>query len=111
MISILLCFPETRYNRSLDTIATTETTVTQLPAIVNYEDRRKIEEATVEHVNTNTDTSVTRLPSPAKRTYRQELSLWSGRANHSFLNHLIRPFPLIAYPSVAWGTFTCKRCR
>ena len=43
-----------------------------------------------------------------KKTYRQELSVWSGTTKVGYLNHLIRPFPLLAYPAIALGALSCK---
>ncbi|KIW87102.1 uncharacterized protein Z519_12213 [Cladophialophora bantiana CBS 173.52] len=109
MITIFFCFPETRYNRSLDSVATRATAPTHTHTAEDNDVTGK-SETTVEHINTITDDSaIAPFLTGTKKTYWQELSLWSGRANHSFVNHLIRPFPLLAYPSVAWGTlsFSC----
>lgn len=43
-----------------------------------------------------------------KKTFLQNLSLWSGTTNESYLGHFLRPFLLIVYPAVIWGILACK---
>lgn len=46
---------------------------------------------------------------PIKKSPRQLLSLWSGVLKEtSLVEVFLRPFPLIAYPAVLWGTLACK---
>jgi MFS family permease len=43
-----------------------------------------------------------------KKTLLQNLSLWSGTSEQSYISHFLRPFLLVAYPAVAWGILACK---
>ena len=97
-LGIFFFFPETRYHRSIDAAAETGSVLPIQSA------EKPSSDATVEHVDTNDSSQLT----GAKKTYFQELSIWSGTAKKSYFNHLIRPFPLLAYPAVAWAVFTCK---
>ena len=38
-----------------------------------------------------------------KKTFWQDLSLWSGVTEESYLSHFLRPFLLVLYPAVAWA--------
>jgi MFS family permease len=43
-----------------------------------------------------------------KKTLFQNLGLWSGVSNDSFVSLLMRSYPLIVYPAVAWGIIACE---
>ena len=43
-----------------------------------------------------------------KRTFWQNLSLWSGVTKESYLSHFLRPFLLVVYSAVAWALLACK---
>jgi hypothetical protein len=43
-----------------------------------------------------------------KKTFLENLKLWSGTSNESYSSHFLRPFLLIAYPAVVWGIIACK---
>ena len=44
-----------------------------------------------------------------KKTFLQNLSLWSGTTKESYFSHFLRPFLLVLYPAVAWATLACKQ--
>lgn len=44
----------------------------------------------------------------AKKSFFQNLSLWSGTSQESLFSHLMRPWLLGAYPAVIWATVACK---
>lgn len=111
LVGIVFCFPETRYTRSIDSVSAVGPPST-IPDLADEKDISStgIEKAddgetiVLEHANTTSSVVLT----GTKNTYWQELKLWSSPTEHSFLNHLIRPFPLLAYPAVAWAVLTCK---
>lgn len=43
-----------------------------------------------------------------KRSFFQNLSLWSGTSRETLFSHLMRPWLLGAYPAVIWATVACK---
>lgn len=97
---VVFFVPETRYDRSgLLEIPSTET----VPGSFQNSE----EDETVEKIATNSEKEVSDSMSPErdqqipKKTWRQELSLNSGRPKNSNLMKLfIRPLPLIVYPAV-----------
>ena len=96
-MGIFFFFPETRYNRSIDAAATATAPVIEATD-------KSMTEHRIEHVHT-TDSHIL---IGTKKTFLQELNIWSGTTKQSYFNHFIRPFPLLAYPAVAWGVLTCK---
>jgi hypothetical protein len=43
-----------------------------------------------------------------EKTLLQNLSLWSGTSNKSYLSYFSRPLLLIVYPAVVWDILACK---
>jgi hypothetical protein len=43
-----------------------------------------------------------------KKNLLQNLSLWSGTSEQSYISHFLRPFLLVAYLAVTWGILACK---
>jgi len=61
-----------------------------------------------EHVEKADSSSSSAELSGTKKTFLQNLSLWSGTSKESYLSHFLRPFLLIVYPAVVWGILSCK---
>ncbi|KAF2104890.1 MFS general substrate transporter [Rhizodiscina lignyota] len=79
-VAVVLFVPETRYDRSSMPLATTESDLA-LPSALDKE--------------------VDQLP---KKTWLQELSLWSGTAKDTNLFEMfVRPLPMLAYPAVMFA--------
>ncbi|KAJ9606384.1 hypothetical protein H2200_009345 [Cladophialophora chaetospira] len=97
-IGIVLFFPESRFSRTIDAVAF------PLPRRISNGNTEKHpgDHEMIEQVDTtDADTLV-----GVKKTWLQEMNPWSGTTNHGILNHFIRPFPLLAYPAVAWACLT-----
>lgn len=97
-IAVVLFVPETRYERTGKALATTESSTSiETPIDENVGKEKEAGETT----KPVTDRSTEQLP---KKTWLQELSVWSGTAKDTNLFEMfVRPFPLIAYPAVAWA--------
>lgn len=98
-ILIILTFPETVYNRQ----ETTEGTHTHLNSNCKDQDQdQDIEKVQFEEASTSGNTSYT---PPPKRTFLQNLSLYSGtHTKESMLKLFFRPVVLLTLPPVLWAT-------
>ncbi|KAF5970447.1 transcription factor Pig1p [Fusarium coicis] len=98
-ILIILTFPETVYNRQ----ETTERTHTHIDANSKDQDQdQDIEKVQFEEASTSGHTSYT---PPPKRTFLQNLSLYSGtHTKESILKLFLRPVVLLTLPPVLWAT-------
>ncbi|RBR15269.1 hypothetical protein FVER53590_03484 [Fusarium verticillioides] len=98
-ILIILTFPETVYNRQ----ETTEGTHTHIDANSKDQDQdQDIEKVQFEEASTSGHTSYT---PPPKRTFLQNLSLYSGtHTKESILKLFFRPVVLLTLPPVLWAT-------
>ncbi|KAJ9626697.1 hypothetical protein H2204_009967 [Knufia peltigerae] len=92
-VGIFFLFPETRWHRNIDASATLG-----VGTLHESVEDKSITEDTVEHVTSISDATV-----GVKTTYMQELNPWSGTTQIGYVNHLIRPWPLLAYPAIALG--------
>lgn len=113
-LAVVFFVPETRYDRdyseSLDIVTHAPASpVNGAPAL--FDDKDKIyasttSDGTSSPVSPSTPSrtlSDERLQVP-KKTYLQQISLWSGTApNTNFLTLFFRPFPMIVYPAVFYG--------
>lgn len=102
-LAVLLLVPETRYDRTgLETAApSTSASSASIPNVSN-EDGSALEKT----ISTNEREMQGRGSSEArpKKSYFQELSLWSGVPKETNLLKLfLRPFSLIVYPAVAFS--------
>lgn len=95
-VAVILFVPETRFERQYDI------------GIAEGEDAEgESKSATVEVEQVDSVTESHNLP--ARKTYWQQLSLWSGTpADASVFGIFFRPFPLLAYPAVLWGVLSCE---
>jgi hypothetical protein len=96
--AICLFVPETRFNRD----------AVQPPSVLS--------DKTVDHgIKSSAQKVEIADPSDAltgqKKTYLQELSLWSGVSSESFFSHFLRPYLLGLFPAVFWATVACKSFR
>ncbi|KEF52471.1 uncharacterized protein A1O9_11313 [Exophiala aquamarina CBS 119918] len=98
-LGIVFFFPETRWHRSIDAAVTKEAV-----AVEETPEVKSMDEKAIENIESRTCTS-DRLTG-VKKTYLHELSIWSGISEVSYFNHLIRPFPLLAYPAIALGSLS-----
>ncbi len=104
---VLLLVPESRFERLLKVEATSELQ-SQL-ASTDFGPQDKPIFADEVEVVVPRLASVGPTHAPHKKSQLQLLSLWSGVSPHSnLLDIFLRPFPLIAYPAVLWGTLACK---
>ena len=91
--------PETRYKRSKPA----ETS----PAGQNSLSDEAKSAATSQIVEKVEDNNTTEL-SGTKKTFLENLSLWSGTSEESLVSHFMRPWLLGAYPAVTWATIACE---
>lgn len=108
-LAVLLFVPETRYNR----IHNPPSTASSLPqSSSDLEDSIPVVEkppefrATEVSLPRSPDTDFTPLATEqlAKKTYLQELSLWSGvQKGTNIVKVFIRPLPLIVYPAILYS--------
>jgi hypothetical protein len=97
IFGIVFFLPETRFHRILDNEADQTVSAAHRP-----KEDRESKEVAIEEVSANP------VLVGQKKTMWQDMKIFSEVASHSYMNHLIRPFPLLFYPSVAWGTFVCE---
>jgi hypothetical protein len=96
-LAIFFLCPETRYDRSAVAVATPSASPSSTCVSKFSEDEENSMEKTI-----STNTRVLAQAKP--KTYAQQLSLWSGVPKDTGLLKLfLRPFPMIAYPAVAFS--------
>ena len=104
-VAVLLFVPETRYDRSTITQSNIDSTSNlhqSLPEPKEVtEDEKK--DSTLAVTPTYSSDTPQQLP---KKTFLQDLSLWSGTASTNLLKMFIRPLPMFVYPSVIYS-FLC----
>ncbi|PSN63239.1 MFS general substrate transporter [Corynespora cassiicola Philippines] len=96
-VAVLLFVPETRYDR--DTVITEQSD----PTSDSEGELEKVASAEVTPIRTTPEENAPQLP---KKTFVQDLSLWSGTPPTNLAKMFIRPFPMIVYPSVVYS-FLC----
>jgi MFS family permease len=95
-LCIALLVPETRYKRSVSIgESTAGADDHKVPAATSEAVEKVATESRVELIGT-------------KKSFFQDLSLWSGTGQESFLSHFMRPWLLCAYPAVTWATVACE---
>ena len=98
---VFLC-PETRYDRSATTLATPSTPASSASISKFSDDDEHSMEKTTSAKERNVPGYETAHVRP--KTYIQQLSLWTGVPKEtSLLKLFLRPFPMIAYPAVAFS--------
>jgi MFS family permease len=97
-LCIALLVPETRYKRSVPTGNSTA-------GVDDHKEPAATSEA-IEKVATETRAELT----GTKKSFFQDLSLWSGTGQESLLSHFMRPWLLCGYPAVTWATVACESC-
>lgn len=113
-LAVLLFVPETRYYRNSD--LNTAERPTRFPILSSGQLSQASPSATKELTSADVaqgqPCAVSSTESPVlapqakvpKKTYLQELSLWSGTApDTSFLKSFLRPLPMIVYPCVVYA--------
>jgi MFS family permease len=104
-IAVVLFVPETRYDRNMSESLGAESTTLNADLSSSSAEEIGTEKSAARSVKEITE-APQQLP---KKTYMQELSLWSGvPSDTSLLEMFIRPFPLIAYPAVLFALYV--RC-
>lgn len=104
---ILLLVPESRFERDLTQVED----VNAIQAQVNTTDAENLAEK--ENALAN-ELELAPIPTtsptiPLKKSQLQLLAFYSGvPKNMNLLELFLRPFPLIAYPAVLWGTLACQ---
>ncbi|USP82519.1 hypothetical protein yc1106_09793 [Curvularia clavata] len=96
-LTILLFVPETRYRREIgrDSVASCTPNDTPNERIAVTDDKSP--------QGSSTRVSLNQLP---KKTWRKNLSLWSGTAETNLAKMFVRPFPMIVYPAAIYA-FLC----
>jgi len=98
-LTVFFLCPETRYDRSMVDVAAPSASPSST-CVSKFSDDE--ENSTEKTVNANERTLGTAQVKP--KTYAQQLSLWSGLPKDtSLLKLFLRPFPMIAYPAVAFS--------
>ena len=98
-LAVFFLCPETRYDRSTVALATPSTPETSASVSKFSDDEESSMEKTVRANERNCSTAQVK-----PKTYAQQLSLWSGVPKEtSLLKLFLRPFPMIAYPAVAFS--------
>jgi MFS family permease len=98
-LAVFFLCPETRYDRSAVIVATPPTTPSSI-CVSKFSDD---EENSMEKTASANDRNLSTVQVKPK-TYAQQLSLWSGvPKDTSLLKLFLRPFPMIAYPAVAFS--------
>jgi MFS family permease len=98
-LAVFFLCPETRYDRSAVIVATPPTTPSSI-CVSKFSDD---EENSMEKTASANDRNLSTVQEKPK-TYAQQLSLWSGvPKDTSLLKLFLRPFPMIAYPAVAFS--------
>jgi MFS family permease len=99
-LAVVLFVPETRYDRDISESLGAEST-TAIDGLTSSSE----EEIEAEKSATGAVKEVSGLPPQVpKKTYWQEISLWSGvPTDTNLLEMFIRPFPLIVYPAVLFA--------
>jgi hypothetical protein len=95
-LAIFLFVHETRFNRMVD----------QSGAVREVSDSEKDLPQTIEQKQ-SPSVSTSEVVG-GKKTFLENLNLWSGTSNESYFSHFLRPFLLVAYPAVVWGIIACK---
>jgi len=100
---VLFFVPETRYDRE----PIPSVTPTPTPSSHNFPPPPPYgEKGMSNELLDRTRTSEDVLPQLPKKTFVQELSLWSGTTETNLLKTFARPLPMIAYPPVIYA-FLC----
>ncbi|EMC97788.1 hypothetical protein BAUCODRAFT_31791 [Baudoinia panamericana UAMH 10762] len=106
-VVVLLFVPETRYDRAeLQNLPPASRSSDSIPAST---DEEAVTEITDDKIVTTKSKEMPQHPAlrgqqVPKKTWRQELSLWSGvPKDENLLTLFIRPFPLIVYPAVIFA--------
>ena len=108
-VTVMLFVPETRYARPLQAIES-DGGIQHRAAPGSTEEHSPLDSPvrkTVRSQSKEMPSSPPTLPSEQipKKSWRQELSLWSGiPKDTNFLELIIRPIPLVAYPAVLYST-------
>lgn len=96
-LGIVLFVPESRYTRSIDAVDLNN----QSPRLDEHSEKPSGEQLVQQISAIGPEILI-----GDKKTWIQEMNPWSGTSNKGIINHFIRPFPLLAYPAVAWAALT-----
>ncbi|KAF2735170.1 MFS general substrate transporter, partial [Polyplosphaeria fusca] len=101
--AVLLFVPETRYDRDWSRAQLEASTSTSASASEEAVNAEKTAPTGVKMVGEPSDEPNAQ---PPKKTFAQDLSLWSGTPPTNLFKMFIRPFPMIVYPAVIYS-FLC----
>jgi hypothetical protein len=98
-LAVVLFVPETRYDRGSE-FAASQGTLSS-----TSEDELEAEKSAAQSEKEISDaTNHQALQQLPKKTFFQELSLWSGvPSDTNLLEMFVRPFPLIVYPAIIYA--------
>ncbi|KEF51967.1 uncharacterized protein A1O9_11957 [Exophiala aquamarina CBS 119918] len=96
-LGIVLFVPESRYTRSIDAVDLNN----QSSRLDEHSEKPSGEQLVQQISAIGPEILI-----GDKKTWIQEMNPWSGTSNKGIINHFIRPFPLLAYPAVAWAALT-----
>ena len=100
-VSVSLLVPETRFDRRQS-----DGSINLLAPAKDHDKKYSVEEC--EH-HTDNATAHSATTVTKKKSYLQQLSLWSGTAEGiNYASLFLRPFPLLLYPAVLWAMLSCK---
>ena len=104
LLMIIFFLPETRFDRKEIVAADSDST----SDASSLKKEPKVHAADTDSSESLPQTTPATIAS--KKTYIQELSLWSGLYTHATYFQLFwRPIPLLAYPACLFAALTCKR--
>ncbi|KAF2196680.1 MFS general substrate transporter [Delitschia confertaspora ATCC 74209] len=104
-LAVLFFVPETRYDRRSELVGrlSASNSIQVLPHSDSEADVEKANEPTTRQAKRSSTGSHSPIP---KKTFVQELRLWSGTSDTNLLKMFLRPFPMILYPAVVYS-FLC----
>lgn len=103
LLMIILFLPETRFDRK-EIVAADEDSISDASSLEKEPKAKNLDGGSDESLP-----EVALAGSPRRKTYKQELSLWSGLYTHATYFQLFwRPIPLLAYPACLFAALTCK---
>lgn len=102
-LAVLLLVPETRYDRTGTDDALSSASASSSSLKNNSDEEGAAMEKTISARGREMKTNSSAEAKP-KKTYREQLSLWTGvPKDTNLLKLFLRPFPLIVYPAVAFS--------
>ena len=103
-VTVVLFVPETRYYRNESQSAGSSTPRTMPSSREEVAVRADEEKGVATEVTPHPTTAITSPPETPKKTWKQDLSLWSGLApDTNIFKMFVRPIPMFLYPCVIYS--------